>query len=171
LAHWLEADPYAAQHWRIVGVGEDGSNPQLTDWQSMTSLGKLTLSDYRDLLRRAKVGLALMLSPHPSYPPLEMSAFGMRVVTNGFGPKDLSRFGDAIQSVSDLAPNVIAAALRRATEACESGRPDVISFDPSAVFMSDLDLDTMVIAVADDIRSELGVGCESDQPKSIVSSD
>jgi hypothetical protein len=28
-----------------------------------------------------------MISPHPSYPPLEMAHFGVRVVTNGYANK------------------------------------------------------------------------------------
>ena len=36
------------------------------------------------------IGISLMVSPHPSYPPLEMAHLGMLVLTNGFGAKDLS---------------------------------------------------------------------------------
>ena len=56
----------------------------------MRALGKLDLDAYGSLLRESAVGLSLMVSPHPSYPPLDMAHLGLRVVTNGFGPKDLS---------------------------------------------------------------------------------
>lgn len=35
-------------------------------------------------------GISLMSSPHPSYPPLEMSVFGIKVITNNYSNKDLS---------------------------------------------------------------------------------
>ena len=42
---------------------------------------------YGGLLGRSDVLLSLMLSPHTSYPPLEMAAAGGLVVTNTYGPK------------------------------------------------------------------------------------
>ena len=157
LAQWLEENPYSAQHWSIVGIGQDGDDVRLTDWRSMTTIGKLTLMNYKALLRRAKVGLALMLSPYPSYPPLEMAAFGMRVVTNGFGPKDLSRFGDRIESLPHPRPEAVAAALRRATEFWTAGSPGAASFDTGSAFATEAELEALVADLATDIRSELGM--------------
>lgn len=79
----------------------------------IASLGKLPYEDYPGYLATADIGLSLMLSPHPSHPPLEMAAAGVRVVTNGFGGKDLSRFGPAILSAPP-APKDLAAALAQA---------------------------------------------------------
>lgn len=44
-------------------------------------------SDYARLVRTADLGLSLMYTPHPSYPPLDLAASGAIVVTNRFGPK------------------------------------------------------------------------------------
>ena len=52
-----------------------------------------------------------MISPHPSYPPLEFAHYGLRVLTNSFGEKDLSRWHDNIWSVDDLRPESVAAEL------------------------------------------------------------
>jgi hypothetical protein len=49
-----------------------------------------------------------MVSPHPSYPPLEMAHFGMKVITNRFGNKDLSKLHDNIISLDELTPISIA---------------------------------------------------------------
>lgn len=42
---------------------------------------------YAELVRQADLGLSLMYTPHPSYPPLDLAACGAVVVTNCFGPK------------------------------------------------------------------------------------
>jgi hypothetical protein len=157
LAQWLEENPHSSRHWRIIAVGQDGDNVRLTDWRSMESMGKLTMADYTALLRRAKVGLSLMLSPHPSYPPLEMAAFGMRVVTNGFGPKDLSCFGNRIESVSLPTPGAVAQALRRATEAWATRGPETTSFDLDAAFATERELEVFTAEVSKGIRSELNM--------------
>jgi len=45
------------------------------------------------LIRRADVGLSLMSTPHPSYPPLDLAACGAIAVTNRFGLKtNLERY-------------------------------------------------------------------------------
>lgn len=43
--------------------------------------------EYAALVRRVDVGLSLMSTPHPSYPPLDLAACGGVAVTNRFGPK------------------------------------------------------------------------------------
>jgi hypothetical protein len=54
------------------------------------------------------VGLPLMPSPHPSYPPLEMAHFGVLTITNGYANKDLSSAHDNIISIRDIRPVTIA---------------------------------------------------------------
>ena len=56
-------------------------------------------------------GISLMSSPHPSYPPLEMSEFGVKVITNNYANKDLSDFNANIISVDNVSPVNIAAKL------------------------------------------------------------
>ena len=79
----------------------------------MASLGKLSLTDYAELLRRTAVGLSLMASPHPSYPPLEMAHFGVRTVTNSYTCKDLSKSHANILSLPDVSAERIAEDWRR----------------------------------------------------------
>ena len=53
---------------------------------------------YAGLLRGSDLLLCLMMSPHTSYPPLEMAASGRLVVTTEFGPKTAA----ALASISPL---------------------------------------------------------------------
>jgi hypothetical protein len=47
----------------------------------------LPWAEYAALIRRTDLGLSLMATPHPSYPPLDLAASGAVVVTNKDGPK------------------------------------------------------------------------------------
>ncbi len=68
--------------WDIILVGSgvpdflfcDGSKPQL--------LGLLDWQNYSNLLQTIDLGISLMYTPHPSYPPLDIAASGGVVVTN-----------------------------------------------------------------------------------------
>jgi hypothetical protein len=74
--------------------------------------------DYLALLSTAHLGVSLMASPHPSYPPLEMAASGLVVVTNRWGPKDLAalseRFVSCAPDATDVARSLADAEARHA---------------------------------------------------------
>ncbi|MBN2645388.1 MAG: hypothetical protein JXR59_07945 [Desulfuromonadaceae bacterium] len=113
--------------WRFVSAGEAHPAIQLGPDCQLTALGKLSLEQYASELSRAAVGLSLMISPHPSYPPLEMAAFGLQVVSNSYGPKDLSELHPAILTVQPLTPAAIAEKLDLAAQrAFLEHQPDVI---------------------------------------------
>ena len=82
----------------------------------IVSRGKLSLEQYAQTLARASIGVSLMLSPHPSYPPLEMAEFGVQVITNRYANKDLATKTPFIRSVRSLTPEAIAAELSVLTE-------------------------------------------------------
>lgn len=86
--------------WKIYSLGEAHQNIPLHN-STIISLGKVSLQEYADLMSQAYLGLSLMVSPHPSYPPLEMAKFGVQVITNGYDQKDLSIYSDNINSLSD----------------------------------------------------------------------
>jgi hypothetical protein len=103
----------------------------------------LTLAEYAGVLRESAVGIALMASPHPSYPPLEMAHFGLRTITNRYGhAKDLAATHPNILSVADILPATLARALSSACAAFEaapgdgwglpSGRPSFLDPAPFA---------------------------------------
>lgn len=113
LRKWVQLHPQA--DWEFVSVGEPHADITLGNGCQLMSLGKLTIAGYAAEMRRASVGVSLMVSPHPSYPPLEMAAFGLKVITNGYKRKDLSRWSDRIISLKDVSPEGLAAALEKAT--------------------------------------------------------
>lgn len=109
-----------ASSWRIVSAGEAFDPIDLGHGCQLHSVGKLDIDGYADLLSRTAVGLSLMVSPHPSYPPLEMAAFGVRVVTNGFANKDLSTLSSYLTSLPLATPQNLASALAALTSAFDA---------------------------------------------------
>jgi len=87
-------DPNA---WQFHFVGKD-LDPELANLPFHPTLAQnLAWSDYTALVRRMDLGLSLMYTPHPSYPPLDLAASGSVVVTNRYGLKqDLSAYSNNI---------------------------------------------------------------------------
>jgi O-antigen biosynthesis protein len=103
LLHWSEHFPGAAG-WNILSLGETYTAPDLHNDCRITVLGKTSMEQYGQLLAEAAIGISLMVSPHPSYPPLEMAAFGAAVITNSFANKNLSAYHDNIFSLQSTTP-------------------------------------------------------------------
>ena len=106
LARFITREGLGPQEIELVSIGLSHAPVTLPGGLVLNSLGKLPWGDYPDYLRSIDVGLALMYSPHPSHLPLEMAAAGVQVVTNEFGPKDLSMMSRAIRSTQAHAPAV-----------------------------------------------------------------
>ena len=114
LREWTKTYPQYSD-WTVTSAGVPHKALPIDGGRTMSSLGKLALEDYANLLRKTAVGVSLMSSPHPSYPPLEMAHFGVRTITNRYFCKDLGSAYDNIVSLSDIAPRTIADGL---AEAC-----------------------------------------------------
>jgi hypothetical protein len=110
LHEWSRIFPSATK-WSIVSLGEKHRQLRLGAGPEIQSLGKVTLEEYAAWLKRASIGISLMVSPHPSYPPLEMADFGLRVITNSFANKDLATRSPNILSLREASPATIAVAL------------------------------------------------------------
>jgi len=104
---WADQFPLARE-WDVMSAGWKHDDIPLNSDISLKSLGLLGLREYAQELSRCWLGLSLMISPHPSYPPLEMAEFGAWVVTNNFANKDISRYSPNILSVTTLTPEEIA---------------------------------------------------------------
>ncbi len=113
---WRATDPERAATWTVTSIGESHHDIDLGGGMVLKSAGKLSLDEYARRLREAAVGVSLMVSAHPSYPPLEMAHLGMLVVTNRFGAKDLSTWHPNITSTADLRGETVAAAITAATD-------------------------------------------------------
>ncbi|WP_428561949.1 MAG: hypothetical protein ACP59X_20140 [Solidesulfovibrio sp. DCME] len=126
LWRWLrDHRPGLAVPVRLLSAGTPHETVVFPDGSELASLGMLSLPDYAATLLQSHVGLSFMASPHPSYPPLEMAAFGLEVVTNAFAGKDLSRTHPAIRNAPPHRPAEAAAALDQAITAAlaRAGRP------------------------------------------------
>lgn len=99
--------------WTLLSLGEKHPTMRIAHNLYLRSTGKLSLDEYARVMEESYLGLSLMVSPHPSYPPLEMSTFGVKTVTNTFANKDLSSFNDNIISVSHFDCSHIAEALSK----------------------------------------------------------
>jgi hypothetical protein len=88
--------------WQILFVGKDIPRLTFSDGTESRVLPLLNWEDYHGLLRDVDVGLALMSTPHPSYPPLDLAAAGAVAVTNRFGNK---------RDLSGYSPNILCADL------------------------------------------------------------
>ncbi|MEH6645907.1 rhamnosyltransferase WsaF family glycosyltransferase [Sulfitobacter sp.] len=109
LAGFISAEGLGPDDVEIVSIGLVHAPVDLPNGLKLASLGKLPWEDYPAYLLSVDVGLSLMYSPHPSHPPIEMAASGVRVVTNGFGPKNLSTLSAAITSVPAHVPALVGA--------------------------------------------------------------
>lgn len=83
--------------WDIVLLGKDLPDITFGDGYRPLCYSGLSWEAYAALLRKSDLGLCLMYTPHPSYPPLDIAACGGVVVTNRFGAKaDLAQYSQNI---------------------------------------------------------------------------
>ena len=121
-----------AEKWSVISLGVQHRDIRLSETAVMISKGKVSLETYATYLLDASVGLSLMVSPHPSYPPLEMAEFGVRVVTNNFAEKDLSTRSPFITGVKVATPENLALALIKNCELFETGNAELGKMPPRA---------------------------------------
>jgi hypothetical protein len=88
--------------WEVFLVGKDIPKVKFGDGYLPTQCEGLNWEAYADLAGTIDLGLCLMCTPHPSYPPLDLAASGAVVVTNKFGNK---------QELSSYSQNIICADL------------------------------------------------------------
>lgn len=127
---WREKQGDASE-WELLSAGEGHDDVDLGDGVVLKSMGKLSLEEYAQTMLDTYAGVSLMVSPHPSYPPLEMSTFGIKTITNCYANKDMSSFNDNIVSLKSCSPYDIANAL---CSICENynGKGSVVSDSPYA---------------------------------------
>jgi O-antigen biosynthesis protein len=154
LRAWRAADP-EADRWQVVSVGRDHPAIDLGGGMTMRSIGKLDLDAYAALLRESAIGISLMVSPHPSYPPLEMAHLGMLVLTNRFAAKDLATWHSNITAVDDISAEGLSSAL---TDLCRRFEADPEAGSHGRPSRDDFISDTPPFAFAADVATELRQG-------------
>jgi hypothetical protein len=90
--------------WELHFVGTDIPPVTLPRGAVPIASENLPWRDYAALVRKVDVGLSLMSTPHPSYPPLDLVACGAVAVTNRFGTK---------QSLDTYSENILCTELSR----------------------------------------------------------
>jgi O-antigen biosynthesis protein len=98
----LEEKVISSANWEFLALGNEIQTMPLGRKAELVPLPWQGFSDYAQTMREADVLLSLMLSPHPSYPPLEMAACGRPAVTNTFGSKTQ-------EVLAGLSPNIVGA--------------------------------------------------------------
>lgn len=111
LKKWSEQQE-CAYEWSVYSLGEEHDDVELSSGHVMHSMGKLPLDAYAKFLLESYAGVSLMVSPHPSYPPLEMATFGIKTITNSYANKNLEKFSKNITSLEPCTPQTIADALQ-----------------------------------------------------------
>lgn len=111
---WQAESPSENTKYQIVFVGEKFDSGAINELENATVAGKLSLDDYASYLNRAAIGISLMVSPHPSYPPLEMASAGCVTISNNFENKIISERSENIIAMNELTPLALSDRLRNA---------------------------------------------------------
>lgn len=68
--------------WDVYCVGQNAPVIQFSNGKSSINLGQLSWTEYAKFLSDIDLGLCLMYTPHPSYPPFDVACSGGVVLTN-----------------------------------------------------------------------------------------
>jgi glycosyltransferase involved in cell wall biosynthesis len=130
LRHAVASGCITNDTWEILAMGEKLDPIELGNGAVITPLPWLSLDQYAERVRSADLLLSLMLSPHPSYPPLEMAASGKLVVTNSCSVKTKERLQNISRNILVAEPTVesIVTTLKYAAARINAGFP---CFDPT----------------------------------------
>lgn len=86
-----------ARKWELHAVGKGSEELSFDSDFSTFNHSPMPWAEYVEFLKGMDAGFSLMYTPHPSYPPLDMAATGVPVLTNRFGIKtDLKMYSDNI---------------------------------------------------------------------------
>ncbi|MEE3460935.1 MAG: hypothetical protein VZR00_03455 [Lachnospiraceae bacterium] len=135
-----------ASEWTIKGLGENFGSLKLKN-NIVRSCGKLSLDEYAACMKESYAGISLMISPHPSYPPLEMAAFGVQTITNSFVCKDLSSFSKNIHSLDICTAENIEKELEKICDGYYKGLQSSI-MDKDNDYIKGEDFDKCIIALS-----------------------
>jgi SAM-dependent methyltransferase len=121
------------EEWDVYFAGHGGTELVLPKGVRPIIPGPMAWADYAAFIRRIDVGLSLMYTPHPSYPPIDIVASGGIAVTNRFGRKDdLGQYSPNILC-SDLDVPSLVQSLRSATRLAADRETRVANFGRNAL--------------------------------------
>ncbi|MFM0128776.1 rhamnosyltransferase WsaF family glycosyltransferase [Paraburkholderia sediminicola] len=126
----VERGLFGNDGWEFIGMGEQFEPIPLGRGYTLAPAPWLGFDAYAEQVRSADIMLSLMLSPHPSYPPLEMAACGGVAVTTVFGSKTATRLAELSSNLIGADPEIgdLLAALARARALSDDrGRRHLVS--------------------------------------------
>ena len=127
----IEEGVFDPAEWDFYFAGHGSSRFSLPGGAYPIIPGVMAWADYAAFIRDMDIGLSLMYTPHPSYPPLDLAASGSVVVTNRFGLKrDLDVYSPNI-ICSDLDVPSLVAALQQAKTLAENSNLRIEHFNSS----------------------------------------
>ncbi|MFO0580003.1 MAG: hypothetical protein U1A78_39020 [Polyangia bacterium] len=108
LEHAIAAGVIDPNRWELHLVGRDIPSLRFSRPIQIERHMNLPWREYAALVRSMDLGLSLMYTPHPSYPPLDLAASGAVVVTNRFGSKqDLDEYSKNILCVEPTVDDLV----------------------------------------------------------------
>lgn len=108
LEHAIAAGVVDPDRWELHLVGRDIPSIRFSRPIQIERHMNLPWREYAALVRSMDLGLSLMYTPHPSYPPLDLAASGAVVVTNRFGSKqDLDEYSKNILCVEPTVDDLV----------------------------------------------------------------
>jgi WsaF, C-terminal domain/WsaF, N-terminal domain len=119
--------------WEFLSIGSPGGVPDLSlgHGHMLRQAPWMDYAGYGELLRHADLLLCPMLSPHTSYPVLEMAACGGLSITNCFSTKTKDNLTALSHNIIAVDPTIagFAEGLLRGARAVTGGAPRVASLN------------------------------------------
>jgi hypothetical protein len=106
LATAVHQGAFEADDWTFAAIGEETRAWTLSARKVLAPVPVMTYRDYAEYLGQSDILLSLMLSPHTSYPPLEMAATGGLVITNTFSTKTTPALAAISPSIRGVPPDL-----------------------------------------------------------------
>lgn len=120
----VQAGVFGEGAWEFLGMGDRFEPIPLDRSTTLMPAPWLDFAGYAEQMSRADIVLSLMLSPHPSYPPLEAAACGCLAVTSEFSVKTAARLALLSPNIIGVAPRIddLLLGLTRAVARSDAGR-------------------------------------------------
>jgi hypothetical protein len=107
------------EKWDIVFAGDGAGQIKFSNGVIPQMSGKLTWSEYSDLLKTVDLGFSLLYTPHPGYMPMDVASSGGVALTNTYRAKTNTQFSKNIISC-DLNDNFVVDAFARAVQLAQN---------------------------------------------------
>ncbi len=126
LSDAVEDGAFENEAWEFAAIGGETRTLPLPGGRVLRPVSRLAYRDYATFLADSDVLLSLMLSPHTSYPPLEMATAGGLVITNTFSTKSAADLAAISPAIRGTPPDVdhLAAAIAQAAIDVSHRRPE-----------------------------------------------